>query len=291
MTNAIFTIKQGKDYDFTQLGEVKSLATPGLVACVEYKQRLADFNSMSKSRRQKFLEEKQTDEVTWKTKVTDLGDLFIGKHTLTFEMYDAYCWHTNRRFPADQNWGRGTRPAVNISILDAIEYCNWINEYRGLGRTYILARISGDIWLWYYPGTNSEKTGGQLVKEQEVALNRKLSVQEKIDLVQYKCHQRIPISDQWLAVVNRPNETYKYPGSNNLKEVAWFSENSNGRTHPVGELKPNSYDVYDLYGNVWEMCLPEFPPVMTEEIWKANWPKIKYLDFSAENIFNVLPQE
>ena len=38
----------------------------------------------------------------------------------------------------------------------------------------------------------------------------------------------------------------------NLHEYAWYTENSGGRSHPVGQLKPNPFGLYDMYGNVYE---------------------------------------
>ena len=37
-----------------------------------------------------------------------------------------------------------------------------------------------------------------------------------------------------------------------LDRVAWFSDNSNFETHPVGQKEPNAFDLYDMHGNVWE---------------------------------------
>jgi len=46
----------------------------------------------------------------------------------------------------------------------------------------------------------------------------------------------------------------KYPGSNKLDELAWYSKNSNDSTHEVGLKKPNELGLYDMAGNVREFC-------------------------------------
>ena len=52
----------------------------------------------------------------------------------------------------------------------------------------------------------------------------------------------------------KKSKGYKYAGSNNLDEVAWYRDNSGEKTHPVRQKKPNELGIYDMSGNVTELC-------------------------------------
>ena len=68
---------------------------------------------------------------------------------------------------------------------------------------------------------------------------------------------RLPTSLEWYFAASGGNISsgFQYSGSNNFDEVAWFIENSEEKTHPVGLKKPNELGFHDMSGNVFEMTL------------------------------------
>lgn len=65
---------------------------------------------------------------------------------------------------------------------------------------------------------------------------------------------RLPTEAQWefAARGGVKSKGYKYSGSDNLDEVAWYYENSGSKTHKVGTKQPNELGIYDMSGNVRE---------------------------------------
>jgi formylglycine-generating enzyme required for sulfatase activity len=70
----------------------------------------------------------------------------------------------------------------------------------------------------------------------------------------------LPTDAEWeyacRAGANPREKTGEYaPGV--LNQYAWWKENAEGQTHPVGKLRPNAWELFDMRGNVCE--------------WLADW--------------------
>jgi formylglycine-generating enzyme required for sulfatase activity len=67
---------------------------------------------------------------------------------------------------------------------------------------------------------------------------------------------RLPTEAEWEYAARGGNRSkgYKYSGSNKLSEVAWYTDNSRAITHQVAGKIPNELGLYDMSGNIWELC-------------------------------------
>jgi len=180
-------------------------------------------------------------------KVTLTYDFYIDKYEVTFDEYDAFCESTGKSKPGDEGWGREKRPVINVSWNDAMEYCNWLSEKEKLPKAY--------------------DENGNLIDRDGVV------VTDPSKVVGY----RLPTEAEWeyAARGGKESKGFWYSGSNNADEVAWYSHNSgdellegslsdesglkaitenNCRSHEVGTKAPNEIGLYDMSGNVWELC-------------------------------------
>ena len=80
---------------------------------------------------------------------------------------------------------------------------------------------------------------------------------------------RLPTEAEWEYAARSGGKHEKFAGGDDVEAVAWYSDNSDYRTHPVGQKRANGLGLYDMSGNVWQ--------------WTADWYDESYYWKSPRN--------
>ena len=190
-------------------------------------------------------------------RLVEISGFWMSKHEITWELYDLYLQRSVDKVDAKE---KGSEVQVEIDAVSGatIPYTD-MSLGMGTGSGFPVVNIT-QLAASRFCKWLSAKTGH---------------------------FYRLPTEAEW-EYAARAGTTISYffgESSEDLDDYAWYSENSGGNYHKVGEKKPNPWGLYDIYGNVAEWTLDKYTPEGYER-WKNNRRDTVELS-TEENIYSV----
>lgn len=125
-------------------------------------------------------------------------------------------------------------------------------------------KIKNPFYLGTYPvtqtewkavmGDNPSGFNGDNLPVETVSWDKVQEFIKKLNETEGTDKYRLPSEAEW-EYACRAGTTTRYSFGDlesELGKYAWYDDNSDGETHPVGQKKPNPWGLYDMHGNVWE---------------------------------------
>jgi len=125
-------------------------------------------------------------------------------------------------------------------------------------------RLSRPFYLGIYPvtqrqweavmGSNPSRFQGPEHPVEQVSWDKVQEFIRSLNTHEGRALYRLPTEAEW-EYAARAGATGDYSFGDDVTQLsryAWYEDNARGTTHPVGQLRPNSWGLYDMHGNVWE---------------------------------------
>jgi len=182
-----------------------------------------------------------------------VGPYWIGKTEVTWDQYEQFAFVKDSTmldavtlaspklnltwFNNLWNWGQQKYKLWHEGIDAVTRPSNYYGAYdHGMGRGSKPAIGVSWIGATYYCKYLTKKTGHDF---------------------------RLPTEAEW-EYACRAGDSEDMTAS--LDEYAWYEDNSDWETQPVGKKKPNAYGLYDMLGNAWELCFEEYDSLYYDKL-------------------------
>ena len=173
-------------------------------------------------------------------------DLYVCDHEVTQAEYKKYCKYGNPSSPSSTYGVGDDYPAYFVNWYDAIVYCNLRSMDEGLNPAYA---ISGETDPTKWSGIVGNETDGYCGPMSSNSTWNGMTFDNSAQ------GYRLPTEAEWEYIAREAgSSTTTYSGSNTIDDVAWYTSNSDLKTHEVKKKTANSLGIYDMSGNVSELC-------------------------------------
>jgi formylglycine-generating enzyme required for sulfatase activity len=125
-------------------------------------------------------------------------------------------------------------------------------------------------WVAIMGKNPSRFTGDPHLPVENVSWNEVQEFIRQLNTREGATRYRLPTEAEWEHAASAGVMTTHTFGNDaaQLGQYAWYDENADKRTHAVGQLKPNTWGLYDTLGNVWEWC----------QDWYGDYPQRAAVD-------------